>query len=691
LDLLNRPFLSYPDQTANIGAPLAYRPDIDGLRAIAVLSVVFFHASIPWVSGGYVGVDIFFVISGYLITSLILKDIERNSFSFLKFYLRRAKRIFPALIVVLVATTVAGWFILFPEEFKKFGRSLTATTLFGSNFYFAQDVGYFSAPAIEKPLLHTWSLAIEEQFYILFPAALMFFLPRLGRWKMVLALSAVALCSLAIAEFLVRQASEIAFFMPHVRAWELLLGGLVALQQARIRLGHLTALLVSVMGIGAIVLAVTMMKPTTPFPGVNAVMPCLGAAMLLLAGGKARTPVQVLLSLSPTIFVGRISYSLYLWHWPLFSLATYHLNRSPDVAETSALVGASVVLATLSWRLVEQPIRTGMLGFTNPLRGIMIASTPLAPLAVIGLIFVVTKGLPSRLPAEVAKAYQQSRTKPAFLRKCYSAAQDDQRCRFGVPPKDGSYDIVMWGDSHAHHFVPAFAKIAEIAGLSGWEITPSACAPLLGVTVLNKNRTQRKDCDNNDNVIKQFIQANKNLKVIVIAAKWSAYNGLDGGITSEEYLTNNSEQEISVNNSRHIMAEELRKTINYFRAQGLYVVVFGQVPQFSSPPIRCNLRKMLDPAYASDCSVSLETQRSYIGYANDVIAHLNEAPQLTRIFPYEFLCDAVSCRSFADGTFLYRDADHLTPQGAETFIPFLMEKLGPMLTRLHVDSKHNYQ
>lgn len=676
--MLNRHNLSRSDQATN-SAPLSYRPDIDGLRAIAVLSVVFFHAGIPGLPGGFVGVDVFFVISGYLITSLILKDIDQDRFSFLKFYLRRAKRIFPALIVVLLATTIGGWFILFPDEFKKFGRSLTLTSLFGSNFYFAQDVGYFSAPAVEKPLLHTWSLAIEEQFYIFFPAALTYFLPRLGHRKMVLALSVVALCSLAIGEFLVRQASETAFFMPHVRAWELLLGGLIAFQQDRIQLSAFAASVLSAIGLAAIVLAVTTITPSTPFPGVNAVLPCLGAALLLLAGGKAQTPVQTLLSLSPARFVGRISYSLYLWHWPLLSLAAYHLDRSPNVTETTILVGASFVFATLSWLFVEQPIRTGRLGLANPLRGIMIASAPLVPLAVLGLVLVVTKGLPWRLPAEVTKVYQQSKAKPAFLRKCDSQAEDDAGCRFGVAPQNGSYDMVIWGDSHAHHFVPAFAKIAEAAGLSGWQITSSACAPLLNVTVLNGNHTQRNGCADNSDVIKRFVQENKNLKIIIIAAKWLAYNGYDGESTSEVYLVNTANSEISAKNSRRIMATELQNTVNYFRQHGIQVVVLGQIPQFPSSPIRCNLRKLLNPTRTLDCTVPAEGQQGYIGYANDVIAHLQEDPKVTRIFPHEFLCNAGSCRSFADGMILYRDANHLNAQGAETFVPFLREKLTPFL------------
>jgi peptidoglycan/LPS O-acetylase OafA/YrhL len=658
---------------------LTYRPDIDGLRAIAILSVVFFHASIPGFSGGFVGVDIFFVISGYLITSLILKDMDNGCFSFYKFYLRRAKRIFPALIVVLAATTAAAWFVVFPFEFQKFGRSLLHTTFFASNFYFAQDAGYFSAPSIDKPLLHTWSLAIEEQFYIVFPTMLALFLPRLGRNKTPLMLLATAALSLLVAEILVRSGSETAFYMPHVRAWELLLGGFVVFQQDRIQLGRRLTLLLSAFGLGAIVFATTMFGSTMLFPGLNAILPCGGTALLLFVGGKQSTPIQAIISVTPIRFVGQVSYSLYLWHWPLFSLTHYHLDRVPNAVETAVLIGASFSLAILSWRFVEQPVRTSKIGLTNPLCGIALTSAPFVPLAVIGAVFLVTKGFPWRLPPPIADVYIQSMTKPAFLKGCAS-----QGCRFGVPPKNNSYDIVIWGDSHAQHFAPVFKKLADSVGLSGVLLTQNGCAPILNVTVLNNDHVIRKECRDKDRIIKEFVANNENVKLIVIAARWSLYMSEDNNET--RYLVTDRNADISTRNSRLVAAEELQKTVNYFRDKGLNVVVVGQVPQFSFVPIRCNIRKLLSPQNAPDCSVSLEEQYSrYLSYSNKLIAQLNNDPRVGRIFPHEFLCDNTTCKSLLNGVIMYHDRDHLTAVGAETFYQFFMEKLGSLLIRLKTE------
>ncbi len=673
----------------NVGSDplLRYRADIDGLRAIAVLSVVLFHAGVSGLSGGFAGVDIFFVISGYLITSLILKDIGRGRFSFYMFYLRRAKRIFPALAVVMAATLTTAWFILLPQEFKKLGTSMLATSFFFSNFHFAENIGYFSGPAIDKPLLHTWSLAIEEQFYILFPAALAFFLPRLGRARMTVALLAVAALSLVAAELLVRGGSEKAFFMPHVRTWELLAGALIAFQQDRVRLNTRVATLMSVAGLAALFLSITMLGPTTPFPGLNAVLPCLGAALLLLAGGVQRTPVQALLALPPLRAIGLISYSLYLWHWPLSSLTHYYLNRPLDITETAMVIAASFVSAALSWRFVEQPVRTSALGLSDPQRGLRITAAPLLALAAAGLVLIVTRGLPWRLREDVAQAYRQSFVKPPFSSECTTTdiGTARRRCRFGAPRKGESYDMVVWGDSNARHFVPVLESIAEKTGLSGWQITPSGCAPILGAVVLNADHRPRNDCIHKDDAIRAFVRANKKLKLIVLAAHWSHYTGSDEPAAGGEYrpLVENTNETVSVANSRRVMAVKLQETVDYFTSLGLEVIVLGQIARFPYPPLRCNLRRMLFPETSPECSVPYEKERSFLEFPHGVIAHLNASPKLTRIFPHEFLCRDGICKSRLKNTILYRDATHLNPTGALMFDTFLSVRLQPLLARLN--------
>lgn len=660
---------------------LRYRSDIDGLRAIAVLSVVFFHAGIPGFSGGFVGVDVFFVISGYLITSLILNDIENGCFSFKKFYLRRAKRIFPALIVMLAITSVAALFILYPVELKKFGRSLGHTTYSASNFYFAKDSGYFSAPAIDKPLLHTWSLAIEEQFYIIFPLILALLIPRIGRSGVVRTLSILAIGSLLVGEYFVQHASEKAFFMPHVRAWELLLGGILAFEQNRLRVGHGTAFLLSLLGIIAIIFSISAIKATTPFPGLNAVLPCVGAALLLLAGGKQNTIVQDIIALSPMRFIGRISYSLYLWHWPLFSLTHYQLGRAPDAIETAALIIASFILAILSWSFVEQPIRNSAIGSVNPLRGIAAIGYYFIPFAIFGIVLSATGGLPSLLSANALEAYNKVMKTRKLFKRCHAAAKDkivNSGCEFGSLANNKTYDVVMWGDSHALHFIPTLENVVKDAGLSGVTIWQHACAPLRNTKVLNHDGSLL--CEDRDLIIDEFLKSNANVKAIIIFARWSMYaNGI-------KYITNSEHGDLSIDTTKIVMKEELQKTVNHFRSKGLEVVVVGQASEFPHTSLRCNLRKIKYPDSSQDCSLSYDAELDkYIGYTNEVIANLDSKSIFTRIFPHEFICSKTTCDSMVNGIILHYDGNHLTPDASALFAPFFQEKLTPLLSRLKAE------
>lgn len=390
-------------------AHLGYRREIDGLRAVAVLAVVLFHAGVPGFGGGYVGVDVFFVISGYLITRIILNDLANGSFSLGSFYARRARRILPALFLVLAACLPVAWLTLQPTDLADFGQSLLATVLFGSNLLFAFRDSYFDVGAELNPLLHTWSLSVEEQFYLVFPAALWWLsrAPR-ARWRGAV-VAALALLSLAVANHQALQQSSAAFYLPHTRVWELALGSLAAMlvepHLASPRWNRWRAPL-ALLGLILIVASVGWYDDRTPFPGLYALAPTLGAALIILFASP-RDPVGRLLGTRGAVAVGLISYSLYLWHQPVFAFFR-HVEVEPAGAPVwGGLILLCVGLAYLSWRFVETPARQGGRGL--PTRHILGAAALVSLLfAAIGWTLHAKAGFPSRIQhiIERVPAYQ---------------------------------------------------------------------------------------------------------------------------------------------------------------------------------------------------------------------------------------------------------------------------------------------
>ncbi|MFG1393934.1 acyltransferase family protein [Xanthobacter agilis] len=336
---------------------LAYRPDIDGLRAVAVGSVVLFHGGFSLFGGGFVGVDVFFVISGFLITSIIADDLERGRFSLVDFYDRRIRRILPALFLVLFTTVAIGAFILLPTQMENLAGSLIPATLFYANIHFMGLESYFAPAAEELPLLHLWSLAVEEQFYIVFPL-LLFVLMRVGGRRLaVIGLFAVALVSLVIAQVELQEAPRRAFFLLSSRAWELLVGALIALAPLP-KVPPKVAAGLGALGLGALLIPVFLYNRNTSFPGVAALPPVLGAALLIYSGRHAaRGPAARLLALPGLVYVGRISYSLYLWHWPLLAFAFIYRGRALTPLLAAGIILLAVALSALSLRYVEAPLR----------------------------------------------------------------------------------------------------------------------------------------------------------------------------------------------------------------------------------------------------------------------------------------------------------------------------------------------
>ncbi|MEK7830212.1 MAG: acyltransferase, partial [Acidobacteriota bacterium] len=373
----------------------SYRPDVDGLRAIAIVPVVFYHAGFSSFSGGFVGVDVFFVVSGYLITSLILPEAIQGKFSIINFYERRIRRIFPALFTMMLVSSAVSYWLMWPLAFKDFGQSLVAATAFASNFLFWIKQGYFDSPAESRPLLHTWSLAVEEQFYIVFPIYLMI----VARWfpRALKPLTvAIAILSFGLSLYSVVFAPTAAFYLAPSRTWELLLGAMLAMKVfPPIRSKKLCAAL-AVAGLVLIALAVALLSQHSPFPGAYALLPCVGTFLVIYAGAGEQNFVGRLLSMRWLVFIGLISYSFYLWHWPLIVFAELYLVRDITNQEAWALIALSALLAFLSWKFIESPFRLRQVAASR--RGLFLFAGATMLVAVfLGLPLHFTEGLPQRM------------------------------------------------------------------------------------------------------------------------------------------------------------------------------------------------------------------------------------------------------------------------------------------------------
>lgn len=459
---------------------MQYRTDIAGLRALAVLPILFVHAGMTAIPGGFVGVDIFFVISGYLITRIILKEMDGGSFSVAGFYRRRALRILPALLVMLAVTLAVGWWRLFPGDLRSLGWSTTAAALSGSNFWFWRTVNYFGDADL-IPLLHTWSLGVEEQFYIFHPLLLL----ALRRWwprGIVPMLWIIFAGSLAIGFALIAvNKAPAAFYLLPPRAWELALGGLIAA-------GGFPAVaprwrgMVAATGLVMVIASLFVITPDSAFPAPWALLPCIGTALLIAYGEAA--PTARLLSLPPMRFVGDISYSLYLWHWPV--MAFWRLERGVELsaAEMAATITLSFLLAILSYRLIERPFldRTRRV----PTRRVLwLAAAGIALVAALGagaarygattqIADPKVRKILSYLDYDFTPVAQKQFASGICMADTYNTGFDVARCATLRPDRP---NILVMGDSHAGHVVQAIRERMKAANVM--QVTATGCGPLL--------------------------------------------------------------------------------------------------------------------------------------------------------------------------------------------------------------------
>jgi peptidoglycan/LPS O-acetylase OafA/YrhL len=660
---------------------ISYRPEIDGLRAIAIASVVLFHSGAAAFSGGYTGVDIFFVISGYLITSIILKARTGGGFSYLDFYARRARRILPALLAMTLTVTALCLVILLPADLVEYGKILIYTILFGANFRLTGTPAYFDTASQENPLLHMWSLSVEEQFYLLWPTLLVAMLAFLSPRRARLAVVLLALASLLCAAILVQNWPKSAFYHLPSRGWELLIGAMLAMGLAPQIKAKATAEALSLLGLVLMLVPVFLYDKETAFPGLAALPPVLGCAFVIHAEGAFRTRVGALLSLRPVVFLGLISYSLYLWHWPVFALPSYVLMRETTAAETAMLIALAVLLATLSWRFVERPFRKApapmprAFAWRNAL-----AAPPLtragygalaltAALIASGSYFQESKGAAWRFSMLTARVADM----PGSGKKIEGCSSEStpipglSECDIGTKPGE-KVDVVIWGDSHATKYVAALAKVFGRA--RGFMMLD--CLPLIGAdSVTAAGHPVRAYCEPGKAYAMNAIQKLKP-KIVIMASRWALSEDLPYGHEARvaRFLVEPGDATRTREHSREMFAKHLSETVETLKDLGSSVLLMGQVPEMKVSVPRCVLlNRYLGLADDKCLLISRDEVETRQRNVNRVLRDIAAANEKTAVFwPLPQMCDAEQCYAIRDGRLLYADGDHLSLYGALSLV-----------------------
>ncbi|MFJ3482529.1 acyltransferase family protein [Pseudomonas sp. NPDC090202] len=635
------------------------RRDIDGLRALAVIPVVLYHFGFGVFSGGFVGVDVFFVISGYLITSIIFREIGAGRFSFVDFWARRARRIIPALSVMMLATLLVGWLLMPANDYSQLGRAVRYQAMFISNILFMRQDGYFNPASDFKPLLHTWSLSVEEQYYILFPLLMVLLTRFLRQWRWVL--GGLLLLSFVLNVWVIKRQPDAAFFLLPMRAWELLCGAMLAVLPASERkLAPWVYQGISLAGLLAVLYAIFGFDKYTAFPGWAALLPVLGATAMIWSNGHAETLVGRLLSLRLLVGIGLISYSWYLWHWPVFVYANAVSVDGMQTQEAAGWVLLTLLLAWLSWRLVELPFREKrLLAGRKP-----VLAAGLATLLVVGAVgqWVRTAdGVPERLSAQ-AQQYAEARDWQRGQKDCLLQRDSpdlSKVCHFGGG-EDVSPVQLVWGDSHAAALLPAIESDADRYGIPVWLASLSGCLPILG------HETRQQCQDFNRNTL-EAIRTHK-IRDVVLAARWSLYLYGEEDGDMQHVLYRNDSRPVA----EQQLARDLSAMVAAVRETGARVWLFKEVPlQRQGTVARLGSLAMVGRS-AEKLGRPLAEHRARQQFLATLFDRLSaQDPQVRVIDPAGLLCPAGICRAEFDGYSQYMDENHLSDKGGERMKPLL--------------------
>ena len=620
---------------------MQYRAEIDGLRALAVLPVILFHAGFEWFSGGFVGVDVFFVISGYLITTIIISEMAEGKFSIVNFYERRARRILPALFFVMLVCIPFAWMWMLPNQMKDFSQSLVAVSLFASNILFWLESGYFEAAAEEKPLLHTWSLAVEEQYYVLFPIFLILAW-RFGKNRVFWMIVVMAAISLLLSEWGWRNNATANFYLAPARAWELFAGSIAAfiVQKQGVQKNNLLATL----GLAAIIFSIFFYDETTPFPSVYALVPVLGVVLLVLYAEKD-TLAAKLLSTKGFVGIGLISYSAYLWHQPLFAFAKIRLFE-PTESILLILCITSIALAYLTWRYVEAPFR-GRQSLLNSQVSMLTASVIfLASFTLVGIVGHINNGFEASGKSRLALSTLEERISinHGISSTCEGEFTLSNDCATSNTP-----EVLLWGDSFAMHLYQGINASADTIRLR--QITTSSCSPIIGISRINfsDNRGYKwaERCIDFNNKTFRWLENSKSVQFVVIS---SPFDGID----SESVITADGKIH---NPDIEFVLSKFKQTVEMIKNLGVGVVVVSPTPRSGR-----NIGNCLAKKYQYRTSLDCDFNYSETSYAHDFIKKVSSFAPVYWL--YKDFCKSEKCFAETNGVFIYRDTGHLSKEGS---------------------------
>jgi peptidoglycan/LPS O-acetylase OafA/YrhL len=634
----------------------AYRPDIDGLRAIAVISVWLFHAGVPGFSGGYVGVDVFFVISGYLITQLLDGSRTQPLRRWLaEFYLRRARRILPALFVMVLVVAVPATAIFLPWDLQRFGNSVAATAVLLTNVaVWWAGIGYFQSTAVHATLTHLWSIAVEEQFYLLYPLTLFMirrYLPRHRTYTlMVLALASFALC--VWGSYYRPRAN---FFLAPSRAWELLLGALIA-TTAISRLGRrLTNELLAAVSLLALAYAIHRYQSATPYPGLYALAPCAASAALIVTARGQTTLISRLLSTRLLVFTGLISYSFYLWHLPILELFSYYNILDVSPFELGVLFALTYAIAAMSWRLVEKPIRARQ--FLKSDRAFILTALAINTLMLGGGVLLwKSGGLPQRFSPELrAWGLPWLTARPEVL-KCMNLPADriasGDLCSFGSTDTDAPKALI-WGDSHALALLPAFEKLAASRHVRLYVAVRFSCRPLPGLTDRIEDAAAHSSCASFNAAVMQAVRRLEP-RLVILNAQW---------VEPDTEIIPRSDLAAEPGESE--FGRGLRAVLQQIDSTKRSVCVVLDVPTLKyQVPYSLGVTRKRGIAEDFLTMARAEVLEQYRIPERDFRA-FERRGELTSVDPKDLLCRADKCLIEANGNLLYGDRDHLNAFGAQ--------------------------
>ena len=634
---------------------MIYRKDIDGLRAIAVLAVIFYHLDFSFVPGGFIGVDIFFVISGFLITQTILNDIQKKTFTISHFYVKRIHRILPALFVITLVTIFFSLLILPVNELKEFAMSIISVSTFTSNIFFWRHADYFSVAAELKPLLHTWSLGIEEQFYVLFPI-FMLLTKNLTYKKIIFWLFLFLIVSFILsASPLATDHIRANFFLPVTRFWELLMGSILAVSIKYISNNNKTLNnIIALIGLLLLLIPVELLDYSSIFPGLNALYPVLGATLIIYSGTRNDTYVSSFLSNKYIRYIGLISFSLYLWHWPIIALTKNIIMGELTVTVKLSIFILALILSAITYRFVEQPFRKKQ-ELKNFLQ-IKTALIALASLAIIGSALYI-----------FIKMNFKEKQGPHIHTNCFRTEEtlkSTQKCSFGV--KDSHKIFLLYGDSHSAAMYPAFEKLALKNGWRGIPASFDGCAPLFDVFRLDGIGNASNCTGEYSKYVETFLEKNKeSIDVVFLVARWTLYEKgwiKNGRLQRETHFL--SDKDIKSKNaidSSKVLQKAIIRTVDKISEElHIQTIILAPVPVLNGRGL-VNVTKE-----------EYKDQRSFI---DEIFKTLKQKPLIKIIDPIDIFCPTNICKMYDNNEKLYKDDNHVSYKGSLLLYPLLESAL----------------